>query len=314
MNKSEDERASANATLTEAQKTREDRATDLVRAEEAEASEAAPSRKSVSTVGQTHPHQSVARPFRLTKTDHDRLDPLVLRIHEAREAADTAAHAQTRAREDARQAIDSGDEARREDANRRLNAAEGERAERERQVQAAVNELTTEIGQVTDRRAFLTRLVLLGALLAAGELAMVLFPGKTLNLGQIAVLILVSVATSAFAVVVYQMTGRFAWFGVAAFLAIGVFQGFATHFSITAKPQVEPAAVLWRRAAGKRACFLLRPTTGSTSVFARASTTKLPSWRSTASASGDWPLARSRIAIRLLPRRIGSSGCFVPKC
>jgi hypothetical protein len=43
---------------------------------------------------------------------------------------------------------------------------------------------------------------------------------------------------------VYQATQKFVWFGVAAFLAIAIFQGYATHVAIGSDPRVEPVAAL----------------------------------------------------------------------
>jgi hypothetical protein len=241
VGKTETDRALASQALAESEKIRTDREQALEKALEREQPKAlAPSAESAPPGDRD---ESGLQAFKLNKAQRERLEPHVTRVNEAREAVQSALRAEEAARVEFRNAA-SGTADERVSKNKLLSAAEATRKEREQRVVSATEELTQEIGRLTDRRAFVGRLAALAGLLALGELALVVFPDRALNVGQVIALVLISAATSLFAVVVFQATGRFAWFGVAAFLAIGIFQGFATHFSITADPKVEPAAVL----------------------------------------------------------------------
>jgi hypothetical protein len=59
-------------------------------------------------------------------------------------------------------------------------------------------------------------------------------------------LILIGVAgvATAISLVTYVTTEKFVWFGVVAFLTVGVYIGFATFFNTIGNPKVEPAAAL----------------------------------------------------------------------
>jgi len=57
-------------------------------------------------------------------------------------------------------------------------------------------------------------------------------------------LILVAAATVAVSLLTYATTNKFIWFGLVAFVMVGVYIGFATYFSTTNNPKVEPAAAL----------------------------------------------------------------------
>jgi hypothetical protein len=62
--------------------------------------------------------------------------------------------------------------------------------------------------------------------------------------GQVLALILVALGVVAVSLAVYAATERFIWFGVVAFVTVGIYIGFATYFSTTDNPKVEPAAAL----------------------------------------------------------------------
>lgn len=70
--------------------------------------------------------------------------------------------------------------------------------------------------------------------------------GAILHAGIDEVLALVGVALGVVAVslAVYAATEKFIWFGVVAFVTVGIYIGFATYFSTTGNPKVEPAAAL----------------------------------------------------------------------
>jgi hypothetical protein len=57
-------------------------------------------------------------------------------------------------------------------------------------------------------------------------------------------LVLVALAAAVVSLLAYVATDKFVWFGVVAFLAVGIYIGFATYFSTTRNPKVEPAAAL----------------------------------------------------------------------
>jgi flagellar biosynthesis GTPase FlhF len=62
--------------------------------------------------------------------------------------------------------------------------------------------------------------------------------------GQALALILVALGVVAVSLAVYAATERFIWFGVVAFVTVGIYIGFATYFSTTDNAKVEPAAAL----------------------------------------------------------------------
>lgn len=57
-------------------------------------------------------------------------------------------------------------------------------------------------------------------------------------------LVLVAAATVVVSLVTYVTTDKFVWFGVVAFVTVGIYIGFATYYSTTRNPKVEPAAAL----------------------------------------------------------------------
>jgi ABC-type multidrug transport system fused ATPase/permease subunit len=57
-------------------------------------------------------------------------------------------------------------------------------------------------------------------------------------------LIIVAVAAAVISVVTYVVTEKFLWFGVVAFITVGIYIGCATYLSTTNNPKVEPAAAL----------------------------------------------------------------------
>lgn len=57
-------------------------------------------------------------------------------------------------------------------------------------------------------------------------------------------LVLVSAAVVVVSLGTYVTTDKFVWFGVVAFLMVGIYIGFATYYSTTRNPKVEPAAAL----------------------------------------------------------------------
>jgi hypothetical protein len=58
------------------------------------------------------------------------------------------------------------------------------------------------------------------------------------------ILILVALGAAGMSALVYMSTRKRIWFGVAAFLTIGIYIGFATYYSTTRNLKVEPAAAL----------------------------------------------------------------------
>ena len=92
-------------------------------------------------------------------------------------------------------------------------------------------------------RTSAARYVILCLVLLIAE-AVMLAAGDRVSLWHTLVLILVSLVTSVFAVLVYHQTKKFVWFGVAVFLAIGVFMGWALSYSIRDDPRIEPVAAL----------------------------------------------------------------------
>jgi hypothetical protein len=90
------------------------------------------------------------------------------------------------------------------------------------------------------------RWIELGAAFLALTLAPLLLFGKITDVGFWNLLILVAVAIAAAIVslAVYVSTEKFVWFGVAAFVSVGIYTGCATYFRTTHNPKVEPAAAL----------------------------------------------------------------------
>jgi hypothetical protein len=58
------------------------------------------------------------------------------------------------------------------------------------------------------------------------------------------ILVGVAVAAAAMSALVYMFTRKRIWFGLSAFIAIGIYIGFATYYSTTSNLKVEPAAAL----------------------------------------------------------------------
>ena len=124
----------------------------------------------------------------------------------------------------------------------RTSAYENRRKLRD-ELRKARADLTREVAERSERRWRYVRFALLALLLVGLELTLVYFR-EWLELWQIAVLVAVSLGTTALAVGVYHATRKFSWFAVVAFLGVSAFQGVATHYEITTVPRVEPAAVL----------------------------------------------------------------------
>ncbi len=86
--------------------------------------------------------------------------------------------------------------------------------------------------------------------LIAGGLILLLLPpilnGAIWNVDfwQVVALIVVAVGVAAVSLAIFATTEKFVWFGVVAFVMVGVYIGFATYFSTTGNPKVEPAAAL----------------------------------------------------------------------
>jgi hypothetical protein len=125
-----------------------------------------------------------------------------------------------------------------------LETADEALQEREEQVRQAKEDLDNEVAKSRTRRSLVGRSVLLGTLLLFGEWVLLVTKQTPFEVGHYGILLGVSLLTSSLAVTVYQATRKFAWFGVAAFLAVAIFQAVATHVAIISRPMVEPAAVL----------------------------------------------------------------------
>ena len=93
------------------------------------------------------------------------------------------------------------------------------------------------------RRVLVVHSVLLATVLGVAE-GLLLVRHLDVSPWRWGCLLLLSIVTTFTAVAVYQKTTHFGWFAVSAFLAIGVFQGFALHFDIDSNPKLEPAAAL----------------------------------------------------------------------
>jgi hypothetical protein len=62
--------------------------------------------------------------------------------------------------------------------------------------------------------------------------------------GEFLALAGVAFGTVAVSLAIYFSTEKFVWFGVVAFVTVGIYIGFATYFSTTGNPKVEPAVAL----------------------------------------------------------------------
>jgi len=86
--------------------------------------------------------------------------------------------------------------------------------------------------------------------LAVGAIALLILPaafnGAIFNVdpGEFVILVLVALIATAVSLATYVATDKFVWFGVVAFITVGVYIGFATYYSTTGNPKVEPAAAL----------------------------------------------------------------------
>jgi hypothetical protein len=117
--------------------------------------------------------------------------------------------------------------------------------EKQEKVRQAREALTKELVASKDRQWLAIRSFALGLVLVFGEYWLIWgTQPAAYDRDKYVYLLLVSLGTSLLAVLVYQATQKFVWFGVAAFLAIAIFQGFATHVAITSTPKVEPVAAL----------------------------------------------------------------------
>lgn len=89
-----------------------------------------------------------------------------------------------------------------------------------------------------------------GAELVVGGLVLLFVPpilnGAISNagLGEFLALAGVALGTVAVSLAIYASTEKFIWFGVVAFVTVGIYIGFATYFSTTGNPKVEPAVAL----------------------------------------------------------------------
>jgi hypothetical protein len=86
--------------------------------------------------------------------------------------------------------------------------------------------------------------------LVAGAVVLLLVPpllnGAIFHLGitRGVILGIVALVATAISLVIYVATEKFVWFGVVAFLTVGIYIGFATYYSTTGNPKVEPAAAV----------------------------------------------------------------------
>jgi len=101
---------------------------------------------------------------------------------------------------------------------------------------------TAAIRARLENRERWSRLTLLGVPLFIVELALTTF--AALAWYDYLALAALSAATVAIILIVYAETDNFIWFAVSAFLAIGLYMGFATYFRTRDNPKAEPAAAL----------------------------------------------------------------------
>jgi hypothetical protein len=71
-----------------------------------------------------------------------------------------------------------------------------------------------------------------------------LFYGTGVGSQHKAILIILAVAVAILCLGIYEVTEKFLWFGVVAFVAVGIYTGCATYFRTIETPKVEPAAAL----------------------------------------------------------------------
>jgi hypothetical protein len=185
--------------------------------------------------------------------------PFAGRLDELTGAKRVEAKSALNARDDAAEqegvASEDLDEARRAEAEteRKRDEAESGAAEAAAKLVECDERLAEATGAVdkidegqqrnVETRVRISRYAMLGLTLLLAEL-LLLALGKGIGVGHWVILVLVSVITSTMAVLVYHHTGKFVWFGVSAFLAIGVFYGWVLNYSIQDDPKIEPAAAL----------------------------------------------------------------------
>jgi hypothetical protein len=144
-----------------------------------------------------------------------------------------------------------------EDTRRRLieeasaasgRAVEKESVAREKLASAAVKQTAADDKAKEAEHAF-SRLELWSEYIFGG-LVLLLLPALCngaifhLSFGRVVALIAVAVGVVVISIAVYMATERFVWFGVTAFLTVGIYIGFATYFSTVGNPKVEPVAAL----------------------------------------------------------------------
>ena len=145
-----------------------------------------------------------------------------------------------------RQEHEAAMERERMDAESAAATAAAELAQREKELaaaKAATDGIDVDQKRNVETRVRFSRYAILGLTLLLAEL-LLLALGNGIGVNHWLILVLVSAVTSTMAVLVYHHTGRFVWFGVSAFLAIAVFNGWVLNYSIQDNPKIEPAAAL----------------------------------------------------------------------
>jgi hypothetical protein len=182
-----------------------------------------------------------------------RLDKARQREKVAAEALNLAAKAQVGALQAAAGAPDSNvfssavEEAqtRRSPAEEEAAAAEDElkRVEQEhREMMPELQRQAEATQEKREHREIWTRLTALGIPLLILEVVLTTF--ASIAWYDYVALVALSAATIAVVLVIYAETERFLWFGISAFVAIGLYIGFAMYFRTHDSPRAEPAAAL----------------------------------------------------------------------
>lgn len=113
------------------------------------------------------------------------------------------------------------------------------------------------------------RIVLLAVLLVAFAFALAILFFGPIDSKQLALVLITTIVGALLALAAFIATQRFVWFGVVAFLSIGVVFGMAKFFATENDPKVAPAAVL--RAGHQPAAGFLVADTGDVLLLAQAS-------------------------------------------
>lgn len=176
-------------------------------------------------------------------------EPKVQLAQAARALATTQGEAVERAKqipglEGQVQALTSQAEGQRKEAERREAEARAATSEAAEKDAAAANK------QADSEHALKRSRVQQDVEIGVGAIVLVVLPpvinGAVYHVGIChgGILILLAVAGAVISLVTYVATDRFIWFGVVAFIAVGVYIGCATYFSTIGNPKVEPAAAL----------------------------------------------------------------------